>query len=83
MTCLAKLAHIFAGARLTPLAKKDGGVRPVACGEVLRRVASKCACRRLRSWGLRFFPANAQFGVGCPGGAEAVVHAARAVVSGW
>ncbi|KAJ9434810.1 hypothetical protein DIPPA_09381, partial [Diplonema papillatum] len=29
------------GARLVPLVKKSGGIRPIACGEILRRVAGK------------------------------------------
>ena len=34
-------APFFTGANLTPLRKKDGGVRPVAVGEVLRRLVGK------------------------------------------
>ena len=36
------LGPMLCAARLIPLKKKDGGVRPVAVGEVLRRVVGKC-----------------------------------------
>ena len=34
----------FAGASLVALPKKDGGLRPVAVGGVLRRLVGKCLC---------------------------------------
>ena len=34
----------FFGATLTTLNKKDGGVRPIAVGCSLRRLAAKCLC---------------------------------------
>ena len=37
----------FYGANLTALSKSDGGVRPIACGFTLRRLAS-FACQRSR-----------------------------------
>ena len=33
------------GANLTALAKKDGGLRPIACGDVWRRLTAKCVCK--------------------------------------
>ena len=38
-----EIKPVFAGANLIALMKKDGGTRPVASGEYLRRLASKCA----------------------------------------
>ncbi|XP_055354395.1 uncharacterized protein LOC129600034 [Paramacrobiotus metropolitanus] len=38
----------FFGANLIPLGKKDGGVRPIAVGETLRRLVSKIASNRIR-----------------------------------
>ena len=32
----------FLGATLIPLRKKDGGIRPIAVGQTLRRLVSKC-----------------------------------------
>jgi hypothetical protein len=36
-----------AGAPLTALNKKAGGIRPIAVGDVLRRLVSKCVCEQL------------------------------------
>ena len=54
MAALARLAHMWAhglipedmgptlcGANLTPLRKKDEAVRPIAVGEILRRLVGK------------------------------------------
>jgi len=70
----------FFGASLIPFAKKGGGVRPIAVGLTLRRMASKVAVSVVA-------PACApalsplQLGVGVRGGAEASVHAARRFVN--
>ena len=37
------VSEIFFGGRLVALEKKDGGVRPIAVGYTLRRLAAKCA----------------------------------------
>ena len=39
----------FLAARLIPLAKKDGGVRPIGIGEVWRRLCGKVALRAARA----------------------------------
>ena len=45
--CLpTSLAAYFTGANLTPLVKKDNGVRPVACGELLCRLVEVCVLRK-------------------------------------
>lgn len=65
-------------ALLTPLAKPAGGVRPIACGEFLRRLTSKVAAKALLK---KVRPALFnQFGVGSANGIERVVHEARRVV---
>ena len=74
--CPEEIRPVFFGRRLLALAKKDGGLRPIAVGMVWRRLASQCA----NSYAIRvtkpiFSPR--QVGVGVPGGAEASVHAAR------
>jgi hypothetical protein len=64
------------GANLIALKKKGGGVRPIAIGNTIRRLASKCACLHA----LKSCPdilAPHQLGFGVPGGAEAAVHASR------
>jgi len=74
--CPVDVAPIFFGGRLLALNKKTGGIRPIAIGFTLRRLASKCAnafgTNRLSSY---FYPH--QLGVGVPGGCEAAVHSAR------
>lgn len=67
----------LAGAPLFPLRKKDGGVRPIAVGEVLRRLVSRCFCAALRPKADAIFLQNGQVGVGVAGGAEAAVQAVR------
>ena len=61
---------------LIALQKKDGGIRPIAIGYTLRRLAVKCANQHIierRSNELSPF----QVGVGVADGAEATVHAIR------
>jgi hypothetical protein len=74
--CPINVAPIFFGGRLIALDKKSGGIRPIAIGLTLRRLASKCAnaagVTRLADY---FRPR--QLDVGTPGGCEAAVHAAR------
>ena len=44
----ATLAPHLAGATLHALPKKQGGVRPIAVGEVLRRLVGKLLCQAVR-----------------------------------
>ena len=66
----------FAGAALSALEKKDGGTRPIAAGESLRRIIGKVLCARVKGKASTFF-APLQFGVACSHGTERVVHRAR------
>ena len=61
------------GASLLACQKKDGGLRPIAIGEVLRRLISKCVARAVQSEAVSFL-SPLQVGVGIPGGCEAIVH---------
>ena len=73
-------SQIIFGGRLIALQKKDGGIRPLAIGYTLRRLAAKCANSFViarRSNELK----PIQVGVGVSGGAEAIVHATRRIVS--
>ena len=66
----------FAGAKLFALSKGEGKVRPIACGEVLRRMAATLAAKALRPEAAEILaagpqgdgPCPAQLGVGVPGG---------------
>ena len=77
------LRPYFAGARLFALSKGGGKVRPIACGEVLRRMAASLAAKALSSevadvlasGPLRGVPSPVQLGVGVPGGTDIAVLA--------
>ena len=62
------------GASLLALKKKTGGHQPIAVGEVLRRLVSKCLANQTRDAATSIL-APLQLGVGIKGGCEAIVHA--------
>ena len=64
----------FCGASLLACKKKNGGLRPIAVGEVLRRLVSKCLAQAVRSSALSVL-APLQLGVNVKGGCEAIIHA--------
>ena len=66
----------FFGASLIPLKKKDGGIRPIAIGQTLHRLAAKCASFRATG-SMSALLAPHQLGVGIPLGCEAAAHAAH------
>jgi len=70
---------ILFGAAITAFIKKEGGVRPIAVGEAIRRLCAKCATQAIRDRFSGVF-APLQIGFGIPGGAEAAVHATRSFV---
>ena len=53
--------------------KKSGGLRPIAVGEVLRRLTSKCLSHAVLDDALQSL-VPLQVGVGVRGGCEAIVH---------
>ena len=69
----------FFGANLFSLAKKDGGVRPIAVGNTLRRLVSKCAGYAIKSARQERY-GHKQLGYGVPKGAEAAAHAVRRLI---
>ena len=56
--------------------KKDGGVRPIAVGETLRRLVSKCAVASVRRDAVSIL-APLQLGFGVRGGCESIILAAN------
>ncbi|XP_029656011.1 uncharacterized protein LOC115229886 [Octopus sinensis] len=67
---------IFFSANLTALGKKDNGVRPIAVGNIFRRLSAKLLCRAIvPCLSSKFLPV--QLGVGVPNGCEAAVHSIR------
>src|SRR5207245_6185140 len=71
---------IFFGANLLAFNKKSGGLRPIAVGYTLRRLAAKVCCRHAKEKGAALLKPK-QLGFGVRGGADAVVHAARNYLS--
>lgn len=63
---------------LIGLQKPDGGVRPIAIGEVLYRLTGLCALTALEEIGKSLAPL--QLAVGVSGGVEALVHAIRSAL---
>jgi hypothetical protein len=70
----------FFGANLIGLNKSDGGVRPIAIGNTLRRLVSKCAGLLIKC-DMASLLSPLQLGYGTPRGAEIVVHSARRYLS--
>jgi len=70
------LLPIFFGASLCALKRKDGGVRPIAIGNTLRRLTFKIYNTGLVSNAIQYF-LPLQFGVGVKGGAEGTFHSLR------
>ena len=64
---------------LIGLQKPDGGVRPIAVGEVWYRLAGLCALTACSDAGKALAPL--QLGVGVSGGVEAVGHAVKAALA--
>ena len=63
------LRPLFFGAKLIALIKIDGGLRPIAIGNTLRRIAPKCAGSKTLSERQIFF-GSVQVGCGTKRGAE-------------
>ena len=73
------LPHLC-GATLLASRKKSGGHRPIAVGEVLRRLTSKCLASASRHSAISTLT-PLQLGVGVRGGCEAIIHATSHLVS--
>ena len=69
-----RVAPWLRGARLTALLKKHGGVRPIAVGEVLRRLVSRLCCSAVKENLPDTFLSYGQVGVDVPEGLDAAVH---------
>jgi hypothetical protein len=76
----ACIAPFLASAPLVPLLKKDGGIRPIAVGEVMRRLVSKIAARRLLPKAAKLLN-PLQLGVGTPNGTEGLIHGLNRILA--
>lgn len=57
------------GATLTALMKKQGGIRPIAVGNTIRRMTAKISCSRIRDDASKYL-CPIQMGFAIPGGAD-------------
>ena len=73
------LRPLIFGAKLIPLIKIDGGLRPIAIGNTLRRIASKCTGSKALAERQNFF-GNVQAGCGTKRGAEIAAHSFRNLI---
>ena len=72
----ATVAPYLCGARLHAAMKKDGGLRPIAVGNLVRRITAKCAASRVADKAVVHL-SPLQVGVAVRGGSEAIAHAVR------
>ena len=77
--------HLLFGAKVVALVKttRPLDLRPIACGEVLRRAAAKALCAQVKEQARDLFLENNQVGVAVPGGAESLVVIARRLTAAW
>ena len=74
-----EVAPYLAGARLHAAKKKSGGLRPIAVGNLMRRLVGKCCAAKVQDRAAALFSPH-QLGVGIRGGCEAIVHSAKKVL---
>ena len=72
-------ASFIASAPLTALAKPEGGIRPIAVGEILRRLVSKVAMSQIVNDGVSYLN-PLQVGVASNGGIENAVFKLKDLV---
>jgi hypothetical protein len=77
---LSEICHLLYGASLCALNKKDGGLRPIAIGNCLRRLTSKLACFQSRNI-VNSYLSPHQLGVATKLGCEAAIHTTRTFVN--
>ena len=79
-SCPPSVVPHLCGATLLASHKKSGGFRPIAIGEVLRRLTSKCLSAHILPLVKQMLPPH-QVGVGTKKGAEALVHSLKLLLS--
>ena len=70
------IKSFLAGASLVGLFKPDGGLRPIAVGEVIRRLTAKCLCEVAKTDAKEYLD-PLQIGVATPLGCEVGSHTVR------
>jgi hypothetical protein len=76
----SEICHLLYGASLCALNKKDGGLRPIAIGNCLRRLTSKLASFQSRNI-VNSYLSPHQLGVATKLGCEAAIHTTRTFVN--
>jgi hypothetical protein len=74
------LQPFLAGGVSIALQKNATAVRPLCCGDPIRRLVSKCFCLGGKDEISAAFKGK-NYGVGCPGGVEVVAHSLRDVLT--
>ena len=69
--------EFLCASRLTPLKKKDGGIRPIAVSDLIYRLCTKTIIRKYFKTEML---APFQFGVGTKGGVEPIIHLVKMVL---
>ncbi|GKA54974.1 hypothetical protein Tco_0753923 [Tanacetum coccineum] len=77
--CPTMLGEYIASAPLTLLVKPCGGIRPIVVGTIWRRLVSKVSATMI-GHSLDGYLVGLQFGVGVPGGGEAILYAVNHLV---
>jgi hypothetical protein len=75
-----EIAPLLLSSRLVPSSKPTGGVRPIAVGEVLMRLAGLIAISKVQQAVTAIF-GNIQLGCGAPGGSQAASTVAHTALS--
>jgi hypothetical protein len=76
----SEICHLLYGPSLCTLYKKDGGIRPIAKGNCLRRLTSKLACFQSRNI-VNSYLSPHQLGVATKLECEAAIHTSRTFVN--
>ena len=75
------IAPLLAGVPLTKIRKENGGVRPIAVGDVFHRLVSSLSCTAIKPNLPSFFIPYGKVGVRVNGGKMAVINVLRLCIS--
>ena len=76
-----ELAAFYASASLIALKKKDSSIRPIAVGEIIRRLTSKICLRKVTAKAIKYL-APYQLGIGVPNAIETILHGLNSLIRG-
>lgn len=76
-----ELAPLYASANLIAIQKKDSSIRPIAVGEVVRRLVSKLCLRKVISRAIAYL-APFQQGIGVSDAIETILHGLNRLLQG-